>query len=95
MVMNPAKTNYWIDIGMGIAFMLSLITGIIKWPRLITWFGLTYSQLPMKAISAVHDWSGIIMGLLVLVHLLLHRKWISCMTRQFFNKKEEKKCEPR
>jgi len=90
---NPTKTNYWIDIGMGVAFVLSFITGIIKWPRLVTRFGLTYNQLPMNQLTIIHDWSGIILGLLVLLHLVLHRKWISYTTKQFFKRKEEKKCE--
>jgi len=42
----------------------------------------------MKTLSTIHDWSGIVMVLLVLVHLILHWDWIVCETKNIFSKKE-------
>ena len=89
--MNKLKINYWIDIGLVITFFSSLITGLIKWPALVRWFGLSHRSLPMTKITIIHDWTGLIMGLLVLVHLALHWKYIVCVTRSII-KGGDKEC---
>lgn len=85
--MDKCTVNYIIDIGLGISFILAFFTGIIKWPRFIRIFGMSYSDLPMKVITGVHDFSGLVMGLLVLVHIILHWKWIVLFTRRIFYRK--------
>jgi hypothetical protein len=85
--MNKAKLNYFVDLGLFMAFLLISITGIIKFPG----WGL-YGSLGFKGISKIHDWSGIALVVLVLVHLILHWPWIKSMTKCFF-KKKKKSCE--
>jgi hypothetical protein len=88
--MNKTKLNYWIDLGLAVSFLICFITGIIKWPGLIKIIGTTaYKAIHFKNISNIHDISGLIMGLLVLIHLLLHWKWIIAMTKNIFGKKQE------
>lgn len=50
------------------------ITGIIKWPGLIPALGLSFRDLPMALITDIHDWSGIIMMLTSIIHLVYFRK---------------------
>jgi hypothetical protein len=45
-------------------------------------FGVTGIVLPMALMSDIHDWSGIVLWLLVGVHLFLNRAWIRSMTRK-------------
>ena len=86
--MNKIKFNYWIDVGLGISFFICFITGLIKWPGLVKIIGTSvYKILYVKNISMLHDWSGLIMGLLVLIHLVLHWKWIVVVTKNMFVKK--------
>ncbi len=86
--MNRAKLNYWIDVGLAISFFTCFITGLIKWPGLIKLIGTSaYKILHIENISLLHDWSGLIMGLLVLIHLALHWKWIVSVTKNIFGKK--------
>ena len=86
--MNKTKLNYWIDIGLAISFLICFITGLIKWPGLIKLIGTsTYKILYVKNISLLHDWSGLIMGILVLTHLVLHWKWIVSVTKSTFGKR--------
>jgi hypothetical protein len=82
--MNKAKLNYFIDLLLAVAFILVAITGILKFPG---WFG--YLQLPWRTLSKIHDWSGITMAVLVLVHLVLHWNWIVSMTKSMFKGKKE------
>jgi hypothetical protein len=35
---------------------------------------------------AIHEWLGISIGFAAIVHILLHWKWITCITRKFFAK---------
>ncbi len=85
--MNRAKLNYWIDIALAVSFFLCFITGIIKWPGLVKIIGpLAYRTLHVRNISMLHDWSGLVMGLLVMIHLALHWKWIVSVTKSMFNK---------
>ena len=88
--MNKAKLNYWIDIGLAISFFVCFITGLIKWPGLIKIIGVSiYKVLHVRNISVLHDWSGLIMSLLVLLHLALHWKWIVCMTKDMVFRKKK------
>ena len=87
--MNKAKLNYWIDIGLAISFFVCFITGLIKWPGLIKIIGTSaYKTLHVRNISMLHDRSGLIMGLLVLIHLALHWKWIVSMTKNMVFRKK-------
>ena len=45
-----------------------------------------YKTLHVNNISLVHDWSGLIMGLFVLIHLALHWRWIVVVTKNIFGK---------
>lgn len=86
--MDKLKINYWIDIGLSISFMVCFFTGLIKWPGLIKIIGTSaYKVLHVKNISVLHDWSGLVMGLLVFIHLALHWKWIVSVTKNIFGKK--------
>jgi len=88
--MDRMKLNFWIDVGLAISFFICFFTGLIKWPGIIKIIGTSaYRALHVKNISVLHDWSGLIMGLLIMVHLVLHWKWIVCATKAVF--KGEKK----
>ena len=87
--MNRTKVNYFIDIGLAISFFTCFITGLIKWPGLIKIIGPSlYMFLHVRNITILHDWSGLIMGLIVFIHLAMHWKWIKVVTKNiFFSKK--------
>lgn len=68
-----------------IATIICVITGIIKWPGLISALGLTYRQVPVAIITDIHDWSGLLMTVLVMVHVYQFRGFIRRMARDFFS----------
>jgi hypothetical protein len=45
--------------------------------------------IPASTLSKIHDISGIVLGLLVFSHLVLHRRWIVAMTKSTFPRKEK------
>ncbi len=64
-----------------IATVICVVTGIIKWPGLITGLGLTYRQVPMALITDLHDWSGLVMAILAAVHVCQFKGMLKSMGR--------------
>jgi hypothetical protein len=44
--------------------------------------GLTGIVMPLALMSDIHDWSGILLGILVAIHIILNHRWIVAMTRK-------------
>lgn len=86
--MNRTRLDYWIDFGLLISFLGVGITGVVKLKAIATQLGLEWGTPLMKLLSTIHDWSGIIMVLLVIIHLALHWNWIVCQTKSLFKKEE-------
>lgn len=78
--------DYWVDIGLVITFLLTFLTGLIKWPGLVKLLGENYLKLPLRAFTLIHDWSGLLMGVLVIIHIITHWKWIVRMTKTIFKR---------
>ena len=84
--MDKIKQKYIVNIGLIISFLAVFVTGIIKFPGLLSSLGIGRGSLPMYGISRVHDWAGLIMGILVFVHLTLEWPWIVAMTKKYLKK---------
>ena len=89
---NKARINYYVDIIIAISFVVAALSGMILFfagsggyqggrnPRYAQEV-LGVSRLLWKDL---HDWGGIIMLGGVFLHLVLHWKWIVCMSRNVF-----------
>lgn len=84
--MKKSRLMYIIDIGLIISFFFIFITGVIKFPGLVQKLGIKHSSLPIYQINLLHDYMGIAMGVLFLLHLLLHWKWLFVMTKELIKK---------
>lgn len=89
--MNKNIIKYIVDIGLVISFILVFLTGLAKFPQFYDYIRFIYNIIPRYTLSAVHDWSGLTMGALVLIHLILNFRWMICMTQNIFRR--EKKCD--
>jgi hypothetical protein len=78
--MKRSYMNYGVDVGILISTLLCFATGVVKWPGLISALGLSYHDLPMAAITSIHDYSGVFIGIFACIHIILHWKWIVAMT---------------
>ncbi len=79
--MDKLKINYIVDVGLMITFLIAFVTGILKWPSLRRNLGFITDW---RLIGRMHDFSGLFMGILVLVHIILHLDWIKAMTKKYF-----------
>ena len=82
--MNRSRLNYWVDIVIGIAFLVSAISGLVF---LVPPYPSSGSSPGLLGISygvwnELHTWSSLAMMGGVLGHLLLHWEWIIAMTRR-------------
>ncbi|MBN2457696.1 DUF4405 domain-containing protein [Candidatus Woesearchaeota archaeon] len=82
--MDKTKLNYAIDAGLAISFTASLITGLVKWPGLSAALGIRHRIVQDSIATPIHDISGMVMAALVLVHLVLHWRWICSVTKRIF-----------
>jgi hypothetical protein len=78
--------NYFIDIGMLISFLSLFITGIIKFPGLSLYLGDAYFAIPFYIITPIHDWSGVSFGIMAILHIVLHWRWMVAMTKSTVKK---------
>jgi hypothetical protein len=78
------ELNYIVDLGLAVSLLSAAITGLVKFPGLLRYFGINYLSLPLGTISVIHDWSGIALATLVLFHLILHWSQILQFTKGLF-----------
>jgi hypothetical protein len=81
--MKITKFNFFIDIGLIITFLLSFITGILKFKESLLLFARIGIYLPTFWLNFIHDRAGILLGIFVLIHLILHFRWIKVMTKKY------------
>lgn len=60
-------------ITMFVCFIILALTGILKFRELLRPFNIPYDKLPMQQVSILHDWTGIILILLIFTHLVFQR----------------------
>lgn len=80
--MNMQVVRYCVDLSMGIVFLICFVTGLFKFTLLMRMLGLTEVVLPLALMSDIHDWSGVLLGIVVVVHVILNRGWILSMTKK-------------
>jgi len=92
--MNKSKLNYIIDFLALVSFLITAVSGLaikffmpsgVRQGRFQELLGIQKGNW-----SQIHDWFGILLIIFVAIHLILHRDWIVCMTKNIFN---SDKCE--
>ena len=77
-----------------IAFLVSLTTGIIKFPEFQHFFISVYNYVSVSRISLVHDFSGLVLIGLIIIHMIIKRKglfpWMADILRKLRGPKNGK-----
>lgn len=82
--MKKSDLNYFVDIGLAISFFISFVTGILKFKEVLLFFTGFNIYFSNYWLNFIHDRVGILMGIFVFIHLILHFKWIKTMTKKYF-----------
>jgi len=69
-----AKIKKILISAMVLCFTVLSLAGILKFRELLKPFNIPYDKLPMSRISTLHDWAGIILIFLILIHLIIQFK---------------------
>ncbi len=91
--MKRAQLNFAVDVAIAVAFLVAAVTGILF---LLPAGAIRVLGLGMPGMLGVsfrtwhwlHDWSGVVATVGVLVHAALHYRWIVNMTRRTFGSSE-------
>ncbi|MGD2144532.1 MAG: hypothetical protein PVF54_08660 [Anaerolineae bacterium] len=75
--MGKSTRNYWVDVVMG---LLALMVGV---SALLLWVVLPQGYFASRLLwLGMHKWSGLALSVTVLLHVLLHGRWLLRMTRR-------------
>lgn len=92
--MVKSKINYSVDILMLVFFIINSITGLIIFFFLPSAVKKGSYQEVLGIIKQkwvdLHNWSGIILLLLIVIHIILHWNWIVSKTKSFITKNKKK-----
>ena len=92
--MEKTKINYFVDLLMLIFFVINSITGLIIFFFLPTGVKRGGYQVFLGIIKQnwvdIHNWSGILLILTIVIHLIIHWNWIVGMTKSLTQKKNKK-----
>ncbi|MFA5745952.1 MAG: DUF4405 domain-containing protein [archaeon] len=89
--MDKIKINYFIDVLLIISFIVVAITSLVIFfflPSGVRQAGYqTFLGLTKHSWGNIHTISGFAMIILSLIHLILHFKWLTTMSKTIFKKK--------
>ena len=80
---SRALGKYCIDLGLLITAVVCIVTGLLKFPELIRYIALSGLVLPYNEISFAHDWSGVILVVLVVIHVAFNGRWLDRNDTEF------------
>lgn len=83
------KFNFWLDVTIFTAFVVTAITGLLLWLMLPAGPGsssVIFMGFTKRTWLDIHDWAGLAMLIAAGTHIALHAKWISCVAERYFKK---------
>lgn len=87
LIMKRNVLLYIVDIFLFIFSLIVVVSGVIKFPGLLTLLNFDPFSLPQSEITFLHDWIGIALTVLTMVHILLNWKWIMAMSKKLLNRR--------
>ena len=97
--MKRAIRNYVTFVALSILGLLEAVSGFVLWLALSSgggggggWRGggfggsaeYTFWSLSRHTWLDIHDWAAVAIVAIIIIHLVLHWKWIVCMTKKMF-----------
>jgi hypothetical protein len=61
-----------------------LITGIMRFSNVLTFIVINIGPLDTNLLNAIHRWTGVATAVGILVHIILHWRWVVRVSKNFF-----------
>jgi hypothetical protein len=78
---------YIVDVLLFFFSIIVVVSGVIKFPGLLQLLNIDPFSLPQAEITFLHDWIGVFLTVLTLVHIVLNWKWIRAMSKKLLNQR--------
>ena len=94
--MRKSTQNYIVFIGLFVLGLIETVSGFILWFALpkgggyggrLGGGGAEFWSLSRHTWIDIHNWAAIAIVALIIIHLILHWKWVVCMTKRLFQTK--------
>ena len=91
--MAKTRVLHWVAIAGGVALVVELISGLVLWfavsggqgPLLnLRHSGGSFAGIERGVWIDVHDWAGLVLVAVMLLHLALHWRWLVRQTKAIF-----------
>ena len=88
--MSRARLNLLIDATIGLAFLVTAVTGVVfllpaSWQAALGLGMPGMLGVPLRAWHWLHDWSGVVAAAGVVLHFALHYRWFVGTTRRWID----------
>jgi len=91
--MNKTKTIFFIDFIGALSFLVVAITGFWRWffiPEGGMGRGVSAEIINLRQnLKVWHDYTALILTVTVIIHIIMHRKWIIYTLKSFRNNKNK------
>jgi len=77
--MNKVRVYFWVDILMLIFFLIVAVSSVVLFT------GTTFLGIRNQDLRIVHNYSGLILIVIIIIHFLIHFKWIASVGKAVFN----------
>lgn len=88
--MQKIKVNLIVDIIGFVSFLVVAVTGFWRWlfvPSGGIGRGIPADIIELRqSLELWHDWSAVVLTVVVVIHILLHLRWIGAAFKSFFTK---------
>lgn len=85
---GKSRFNFWLDVTILALFLLTALTGLVLWlalPHVRGGQG-AFLTLARATWRDLHAWVGLLTLAGLAAHIVLHRRWITCVARRYFGK---------
>ena len=88
--MNKTKHNFWLDVTILVAFLISATTGLLLWLVIPRQVGVVCLGFPRSVWEAFHLCSGMVSLAGVVMHIIWHWNWLKALRRRPLGEMSEK-----
>lgn len=91
MRINKATINYILNWSIFLIGLLNFITGVMRFSKILGFIVIRMGPIDTNLLNTIHRWSGLAVGILILVHIILHWRWIVAMSKKYLGLSDVKK----